>query len=69
MKILNGSYSQQFSKNLQIILLSKHITDSLASCFNEETSKNVSWWYQNSEAFDTFFIIWAISKFYEISSI
>ena len=73
MKTLNGSYSQQFSKKklkkikntppLKFILLPKHIIDLF------EISKYVSCWYQNSEAFDTFPIIWAILKFYEISSI
>ena len=32
MKTLNGSYLQQFSKNLQLILLPKHVIDPFASC-------------------------------------
>ena len=34
MKTLNGIYSQQFLKNLKLILLPKHIIDRFASYFN-----------------------------------
>ena len=42
MKTLNGSYPQQFSINLQLILLPKHITDPFASCFIERF-RNISY--------------------------
>ena len=49
------SYSQQFSKNRQLLLFPKHITDSFVLIKRFPNMSHIE--YQNSEAFDTFSII------------